>query len=165
MRQRRLLVKIHSAAFYFSHISRDVNEIAKRFGVSVDAIYKWAKTSEWEFALDVFNYAGEREFARRPRRDTQRDAGEVFENARDAYLKAMDAGVPVRKIATIVAKSLGLKRQRVYQWAKRYGWREGYDRSSNRQEKVSNLTGSLPYLTERDDPNTEESNERDKTAK
>ena len=125
MRQQRLLVKIYSAAFYFSQISRDVHEIAEAFGVSTDAIYKWAKTPEWEFALSVFNYDGDRDFARQPRRDTERDAGKVFEEARAVYFKAMDAGVPVRRIASLVVKSLGLKRQRVYLWAKRYGWREG----------------------------------------
>ena len=111
MRQERLLVKIYSAAFYFSHISRDANEIAEKFGISVDTIYNWARAPEWEFALSVFNYTGDREFARRPRRDTQRDAGEVFEKARDAYLKARREGVPVRRIATLVANGLGLKRQ------------------------------------------------------
>ena len=131
MRQERLLVKIYSAAFYFSHISREVSEIADAFGVSTDAVYQWAKTPEWAFALDIFNYDGDRDFARQPRRDTERDAGEVFEKARDAYFKALNAGVPVRKIATLVAKSLGLKRQRVYLWAKRYGWREGIHTDDN----------------------------------
>ena len=146
MRQQRLLVKIHAAAFYFSQISRDINDIAKVFGVSKDAIYKWAKTPEWDYALSVFNYTGDREFARRASRDTARDAGDVFNKARDAYFQAMCEGVPERKLATVAGGVVGLPRRRIHAWAKQYGWREGYDRSSC------------------DDPNTEETNERDKTA-
>ena len=124
MRQQRLLVKIHAAAFYFSHISRDVHDIAKVFGVSKDAIYKWAKTPEWNYALWVFNYTGEREFARRASRDTARDAGDVFDKARSAYFKAIAEGVPERKLATVAGAVVGLPRRRIHAWAKQYGWRE-----------------------------------------
>ena len=128
VRQQRLLVKIYSAAYYFSHISRDVHDIAEAFGVSMDAIYKWAKTSEWEFALDVFNYDGDRAFARRRSRDTARDAGEVFGKARAAYFKAIAEGVRVRKLATVAGAAVGLPRRRIHAWAKQYGWREGINR-------------------------------------
>ena len=146
MRQQRLLVKLHAAAFYFSHISRDVNEIADAFGVSTHAIYKWAKTAEWEYALDVFNYTGDRSFQRRQRRDTARDAGEVFEKARAAYFKAMRQGVPTNKLATVAGGVVGLPRRRIHAWAKQYGWREGVN-----QDRSSTIH----------DP--EESNERDET--
>ena len=125
MRQQRLLVKIHAAAFYFSHISRDVNDISEVFGVSKDAIYKWVKTPEWQYALDVFGYTGDRSFQRRPRRDTARDAGEVFEKARAAYFKAMRQGVATRRLATAAGDAVGLPRRRIHAWAKQYGWREG----------------------------------------
>ena len=128
MRQKRLLVKIHAAAYYFSRISRDVHEISEMFGVSKDAIYKWAKTPEWVFALDVFGYTGDREFARKPRRDTQRDAGELFEKARDAYFKAIRDGVSTRKLATVAGAAVGLPRRRIHAWAKQYGWCEGIHR-------------------------------------
>ena len=131
MRQQRLLVKIHAAAFYFSHISRDVHEISEMFGVSKDAIYKWVKTPEWAFALDVFGYTGDREFARRPRRDTQRDAGELFEKAREAYFKAIRDGVSTRKLATVAGAAVGLPRRRIHAWAKQYGWRESVNRTKN----------------------------------
>ena len=131
MRQKRLLVKIHAAAFYFSHISRDVHEISEMFGVSKDAIYKWVKTPEWGFALDVFEYTGDREFARKPRRDTQRDAGELFEKARDAYFKAIRDGVATRKLATVAGAAVGLPRRRIHAWAKQYGWRECVNRTKN----------------------------------
>ena len=124
MRQQRLLVKIHAAAFYFSHISRDVNEIALALGVSRHAVYKWAKMPEWGFALDVFNYDGDRSFQRCPRRDTARDAGDVFEKARDAYFKAIAEGVATNKLATVAGAAVGLPRRRIHAWAKQYGWRE-----------------------------------------
>lgn len=116
-------MKIHAAAFYFSHISRDVHEISEMFGVSKDAIYKWAKTPEWGFALDVFQYDGDRDFARKPRRDTQRDAGDVFEKAREAYFKAIREGVATRKLATVAGAAVGLPRRRIHAWAVQYGWR------------------------------------------
>ena len=147
MRQQRLLVKIHAAAFYFSHISRDVNEISDAFGVSRHAVYKWAKTPEWDYALSVFNYTGEREFARRASRDTARDAGDMFNKARDAYFRAMREGVPDRKLATVTGGVVGLPRRRIHAWAKQYGWREGIHR--DRHVTID----------------TEENNERDKTAK
>lgn len=124
MRQPTLLVKIHAAAFYFSHISRDIRELTKVFGVSRDTIYKWAKTPEWSDALDVFNYDGDRGFQRRPSRDTARDAGEVFLKARDAYFKAEADGVPRRKLATVAGDAVGLPRRRIHAWAKQYGWRQ-----------------------------------------
>ena len=146
MRQERLLVKIYSAAFYFSHISRDVNEISDAFGVSRHAVYKWAKTPEWDYALSVFNYTGEREFARRASRDTARDAGDVFERARDAYFQAMREGVPDRKLATVAGGVVGLPRRRIHAWAKQYGWREGIHK--DRHVAID----------------TEETDERDETA-
>ena len=124
VRQQRLLVKIHAAAFYFSQISRDVHKIAEMFGVSKDAIYKWAKTPEWDYALSVFNYTGDREFLRRVNRDTARDAGDVFDKARSAYFKAIAEGVPERKLATVAGAVVGLPRRRIHAWAKQYGWRE-----------------------------------------
>ena len=147
MRQQRLLVKIHAAAFYFSRISRDVNDISEVFDVSKDAIYKWVKTPEWQYALDVFGYTGDREFARRPRRDTARDAGDVFEKAREAYFKAMCEGVPTRRLATVAGAAVGLPRRRIHAWAKQYGWREGV-----RQDRNSTIH------------DTEEADERDETA-
>ena len=130
MRQKQVLVKIHSAAFYFAHISRDVHEIAEIFGVSTGAVYKWAKTEEWSDALKVFNYTGEREFERKPRRDTARDAGEVFQRAKSAYIHAYRSGEPMRKLATIAGNAVGLSRRRIHAWAKQYHWREIAKRSS-----------------------------------
>ena len=130
MRQKQMLVKIHSAAFYFVHISRNVHEIAEVFGVSTGAVYKWAKTPEWDYALSVFNYTGDREFKRRRSRDTARDAGEVFEEAREAYFKAIAEGVPERKLATVAGNAVGLSRRRIHAWAKQYHWREIAKRSS-----------------------------------
>ena len=130
MRQKQVLVKIHSAAFYFVHISRDVHEIAEIFGVSTGAVYKWAKTEEWSDALKVFNYTGERGFERKPRRDTARDAGDVFQRAKSAYIHAYRSGEPMRKLATIAGNAVGLSRRRIHAWAKQYHWREIAKRSS-----------------------------------
>ena len=115
------------------------------FGVSRHAIYKWAKTPEWHHALDVFRYTGDREFARRARRDTKRDAGDVFLRARAAYFKAMNAGVATNKLATVAGDAVGLPRRRIHAWAKQYGWRE--EINTDRQVAID----------------TEDEDERDKT--
>ena len=142
-----MLVKIHSAAFYFAHISRDVHQIAEVFGVSRHAVYKWAKTQEWQDALDVFSYTGDRSFQRRARRDTARDAGEVFQKARAAYFKAMKDGVPTNKLATVAGAAVGLSRRRIHAWAKQYHWRESV--KTDRQMTIHD---------------TEAAHERDETA-
>ena len=89
-------IKIHAAAFYFVYTSRDLHEIANVFGVTEYAVRKWAKTPQWEKALDVFGYTGDRDFITKPTRDTVRDAGE----------------------------SVGLSRRRIHAWAQQYGWRD-----------------------------------------
>ena len=117
-------IKIHAAAFFFVNTSRDLHEIANAFGVTEYAVRKWAKTPQWEKALDVFGYTGDRDFITKPTRDTVRDAGETFETARKVYLQAMLNGEPKHKLATITGEAVGLPRRRIHAWAQQYNWRE-----------------------------------------
>ena len=64
--------KIHAAATYFAFVSRDINAIAKAFGVDTRTIRRWAKENEWEIALGNVNYTGDRSFETQPARNTQR---------------------------------------------------------------------------------------------
>ena len=97
-------IKIHAAAFYFVYTSRDLHEIANVFGVTEYAVRKWAKTPQWEKALDVFGYTGDRDFITKPTRDTVRDAGETFEKARKVYLEAMRNVKPRTNLQPSLAK-------------------------------------------------------------
>lgn len=117
------LVKIYAAAFYFSHISRDLYQIASIFSVSTDAVRQWAKTDDWAHALSTLGYEGERKFLRKPTRDTARENAEVFSKAKAAYLAAMRAGEPRHKLATIAGAAVGLPRRRIHAWAMKYNWR------------------------------------------
>ena len=117
------VVKIHAAAFYFSHLSRDLEQIASVFCVSTDTVRNWSKTKAWQNALSVFGYTGARNFSRQPRRDTKRDAGETFEKAKSVYLQALSAGEPKHKLSTIAGAAVGLPRRRIHAWALKYGWR------------------------------------------
>lgn len=117
------LVKIYAAAFYFSHLSRDLYKIAEVFSVSTDAVRRWAKTDDWEHALRTLGYQGERKFLRKPTRDTARDTPEVFDTAKAAYLAAMRAGEPTHKLATIAGAAVGLPRRRIHAWPMKYRWR------------------------------------------
>jgi len=117
------VVKIHAAAFYFSHLSRNLDQIASVFEVSTDAVRQWAKTDDWEHALKTLGYEGERTFLRKSTRDTARDNAETFSKAKAAYLAAMRAGQPRHKLATIAGAAVGLPRRRIHAWAMKYGWR------------------------------------------
>ena len=130
------LVKIYAAAFYFSHISRDLEQIAAVFSVSTDAVRKWAKTDDWEHALSTLGYQGERKFRRKPTRDTPRENAEVFDTARQVYLQALQDGEPQHKLATIAGNAVGLPRRRIHAWAMKYRWREVcVENDTNKGEK------------------------------
>ena len=118
-------IKIHGAAFYFANISQDLSDISQATGLGERQIRRYAETREWNQALDVYGYTGERNFDTQPRRDTVRDAGETFEKARQIYLQAMQAGTPKHKLASITADELGLTPKRVRIWAQKYNWQEG----------------------------------------
>lgn len=121
--QKKSLVKIPAAAFYFARISRDIHQIAKVFDVTAWAVRRWAKTPEWKKALDVFGYTGTYRFTTQPKRDTARENGETFNRVRDTYINARQAGKPTHKLATIAENATGIPRRRVHEWAIRYGWR------------------------------------------
>ena len=55
-------IKIHAVAFYFANISQDLRDIAKATGLGERQIRRYAETSEWQTALDVFGYTGDRNF-------------------------------------------------------------------------------------------------------
>ena len=124
MAQVRPVEKIHAAAYYFAFISRDIDEIADAFGVSTDTIRKWEKTPEWENALSAFGYEGERSFASVPKRDTIRERPEELEKAREVYLELLAAGEPLHRLPRLVEEQTGIPRRNVFEWAKRYNWRD-----------------------------------------
>ena len=81
MPQVKPIAKIHCAATYFVFVSRDINEIAETFDTSDRTIRRWAEDEEWETALDACGYTGDRNFETQPYRDTERDAGGLFEKS------------------------------------------------------------------------------------
>lgn len=124
MPQVKPIAKIHCAAAYFVFVSRDINEIAEAFDTSDRTIRRWAEDEEWRAALNACGYTGDRNFKTQPYRDTERDTGELFEQAREAYNAAIKSGEPKHRLATIAAEKVGLPRRRVHNWAMKHGWRE-----------------------------------------
>ena len=122
MPQRLPIAKIHAAAWFFTKHSRDLNAIATEFSVSTDAVRKWAKTPEWDAALDAFKYTGDRSFAKKKTRDAERDAGDLLYQAQDTYTKLIQEGTPDHKLVSMTAEATGLTDRRIRDWAKRYGW-------------------------------------------
>lgn len=117
-------IRLHCAAFYFSHISRDLNELAIMFDVSKDTIRRWAKSKEWDVVLQELGYNGDRSFIRQPKRDTARDAGEIFQQAKVVYQNTLKAGTPHHKLATVTAQILDVNPRRIRDWARKYKWRD-----------------------------------------
>lgn len=124
MARTETIAKIHGAAFYFAHISRYRKEIADYFDVQERTITRWAKQPEWEQALKVWKYDGERTFLEPPRRDIAKGHTELFKKARDAYIEALIAGKPTHKLATIAGEAVGLPRTTIHRWAKQHAWRD-----------------------------------------
>ena len=123
MPQIKPIAKIHCAAAYFVFVSRDINEIAAAFDTSNRTIRRWAEDPEWDAALNACGYTGDRNFETQPSRDTERDAGQLFEAAREAYIAAVKSGAPKHRWATIAAEAVDLPRRRVHDWAMKHGWR------------------------------------------
>ena len=114
--------KIHAAATYFAFVSRDINAIAKAFGVDTRTIRRLAKGPHWEIAWGNVKYTSDRSFETQPFRDTERDAGDSFEIARKTYIDALNTGTPKHKLARLTAETTGLTTRRIRNWANRYGW-------------------------------------------
>lgn len=121
------LVKIHGAAVYFAHVSRDIQEIAVTFGVSERSVRRWAEEEEeWGKSLSACGYEGNLTFKPKPTRKPDRDTEDLFKAAHAAYIKAREEGKPLHKLPTIIAHNIGpgLSSRRVYEWAKKYRWQD-----------------------------------------
>ena len=116
--------KIHGAAAIFAFVSRDLNTLAGYFDVSDRTIRRWANLPQFQNALDVFGYTGDRAFEVQPFRDTEREQGQTYRDARDAYIQAMLDGEPQHRWATLAGNAVGLPRQRIHVWAIKHGWRD-----------------------------------------
>lgn len=114
---------ISTAAGIFAKHTRDAKEIAAILDTSERNIYRWAETPQWEKTLADIGYAGERSFRVSLRRDTKRDYGDVFEQARARYLAAVEQGHSNWKAAGIAAETLGFQQKTVLKWARRFGWK------------------------------------------
>lgn len=127
MAQVKPIHKIRAAAHYFVFISRNLKRIATDFRVQQRTVQRWAKEPEWTEVLDACDYKGPREFELQPYRDTERDAGDEFSNARKVYLAAKKRGEPRHKLAAITEAKTGIPRKKIGTWARKHGWRETED--------------------------------------
>ena len=100
-RKRKIsIAKVHGAAALFAFITRDASELATYFNVTDTTMKRWAKTPHWEHALNQFGFTCSRSFTKDRTRATQRDAGETFNTAKNAYMKAVFDGVPPHQRAS-----------------------------------------------------------------
>ena len=112
------------AAGLFATYTRDAKEIGSLLNTSERTVHRWAERDKWEEVLQTLNYEGERNFRVKPSRDSQSEAGEIFEKAREAYQEALKAGEPKHKLAAIASNATGLPAQTIHYWAMKHGWRE-----------------------------------------
>ena len=112
-----------AAGLFVTH-TRDAKEIASLLNTSERSVHRWAERDKWEEVLQTLNYKGDRNFRVKPSRNSQREEGEIFEEAREAYQEAIKAGEPTHKLATIASNATGIPRRRIHDWAMKHGWRE-----------------------------------------
>ena len=112
------------AAGLFATHTRDAKEIASLLDTSERSVHRWAKTDVWETVLKTLNYKGQRNFRVKSNRDSQREVGEIFEKAREAYQDAIRSGVPTHKLATLASNAVGIPARKIHDWAMTHGWRE-----------------------------------------
>ena len=115
-------LKLPVAAYHFANVSRDINEIANTVQVSERTIRRWAETPQWGLALNVWKYKGDRSFETQPKRETKRDVGKDYGNAKTAYITAIKVGNSPRKAPTIVEGKTGISRRRIRVWATKHHW-------------------------------------------
>ena len=111
------------AALFATH-TRDAKEIGSLLNTTERTIHRWAELEKWEEVLQTLNYEGERNFRVKPSRDSQSEAGEIFEKAREVYQEAFKAGEPQHKLATIASSAVGVPSGKIHYWAMKHGWRD-----------------------------------------
>ena len=124
MPQVKPIIKIHCAATYFAFVSRDINQIAAQFDTSDRTIRRWAAEPEWDDALDICNYTGDRSFETQPSRDTERENPDTFAEAETVYKTAVARGDPRHKVANLTAEATGVPIRQIWEWARKCNWRE-----------------------------------------
>ena len=117
-------ILITVAAGIFATHTRDAKEIGILLNTSERSVHRWAETDIWDTVLETLNYEGERNFRVKSNRDSQREAGELFEKAREAYQAAIRSGQPAHKLASSASSAVGLPAQRIHYWAMTHNWRE-----------------------------------------
>ena len=78
--------------------------------VKIKTVYGWVQRPEWHAALDALHFTGDRAFARKPTRDTIRDAGGLVEEAFEIYKTARMDGHTRKKAVTEVVNEMELNR-------------------------------------------------------
>lgn len=117
------LVKLHAAAFYFAYHSRLVSDIAVHVGVHERTIKRWAALPEWESALDVLGYTGERDFVYHQKRDVAREQGVVYDHAKSVYVGLLRDGTPGHKLVSMTSEVVNLPVGMIRRWSKNGNWK------------------------------------------
>ena len=67
-------------------------------------------------------YAGDRAFKSKKRRDALRDSGDLVARARGLYLEQRCDSRTHKQAVSVVCDTLDLKRRRVNEWAAKFDW-------------------------------------------
>ena len=123
--RRKALQRLHAAAAIFAtRTDCTAQQIADRLKVSVDTIYGYARQKEWHETLDTLGFDGNREFAKRLRREALRDRPKLLRKARQIYKRHLRAWGEHSKAVNAVLRNLPEIRDRrtINRWSKRYNW-------------------------------------------
>ena len=116
------LTKLSAAAFLFTQGNTTAKGLSEAVNVAEGTIYKWVKLPEWQKALDDLKFTGERTLHREPRRDIQRDTGDIVSLAEQLYSDARKNGKTEKQAVTAACKALLIDRRRINKWRDRFGW-------------------------------------------
>ena len=122
------IAKIHMAAGLYVGFTRDAKIIAEKLNTTERNVLRWAKTPEWQTALEAVEYQGDTSFRVIPRgRNPKRENPEVFERAQVLYLqnfKEAKTGWQAAKMTAdgLKAEGIEVSQRTIYNWADKYKW-------------------------------------------
>ena len=126
------IAKIHMAAGIFVGMTRDAKVIAEKLNTSEWNVLCWAKTPEWETALEAVGYRGNRSFRVNKHKDAERENSFAFKAAHYAYHDLMvESGLGKWQCAVATSEylkengGLDIEPCTIYNWANKDSWHPG----------------------------------------
>lgn len=116
-------IRLTTAAYLFTR-EWTLEQIAEILDTTPRTIGRWSKLPVWHEVLDTLEYAGDRSFRRRPKRDIKRESGDQITYTHEVWTELIKEGCHPRNAARLTAERTGLPVPKVRRWEHRFGWRD-----------------------------------------